>query len=226
MKRFFPHPNWLSLASTVAFALLLCGVDGAEADFHVVEFDTTDGGHIHASLFEGQKKRAVLLAHGAIFNKESWYPLASRLQKEGLTSLSIDFRGYGQSTAPRASAKYFDILGAIAFLKGRGYSSIALVGGSMGAATVLDALSHSSDEIIGKSIILAAPGGLPIESRKIEKLFIVSEGDPVAPRLKSIYEKSAEPKRLQVLPGQAHAQHIFKTEQASALTELIAEFLR
>jgi pimeloyl-ACP methyl ester carboxylesterase len=98
---------------------------GAEEGFQAVEFETSDGGRIHASLFEGSKNKAVILAHGAVFNKESWYPLALRLKKEGLTSLSIDFRGYGQSTAELKADKPLDVLGAVTFLRSRGYESIS-----------------------------------------------------------------------------------------------------
>lgn len=199
---------------------------GAEKGYQAVEFDTTDSGNIHGSLFLGKKQRAVVLAHGAIFNKESWYPLARRLQQVGLTCLSIDFRGYGKSTAKRAADKHFDVLGAVAFLKNKGFASIALVGGSMGAMAVLEALDHSTNKAIDKAIILAAPSGRPIMSKDIDTLFIVSENDPVAPRLKTIYEKSTQPKQIKILPGRAHAQHIFKTEQAANMTKLISEFLR
>ena len=40
-----------------------------------------------------------MLAHGAIFNKESWAKQAQLLAKEGFAVLAIDFRGYGKSQA-------------------------------------------------------------------------------------------------------------------------------
>ena len=42
---------------------------------------------------------------------------------------------------------------------------------------------------------------------------------------RALYEKAPEPKRLVLLPGTAHAQHIFRTDQAGRLTATIIEFL-
>ena len=47
----------------------------------------------------------------------------------------------------------------------------------------------------------------------------------MAPQVEDQYERAPEPKRLEMLPGSAHAQHIFKTDQAEPLMQLILEFL-
>jgi hypothetical protein len=39
------------------------------------------------------------------------------------------------------------------------------------------------------------------------------------------YAQAPDPKKLVLLPGDAHAQHIFKTDQAERLTEEILRFL-
>ena len=71
--------------------------------------------------------------------------------------------------------------------------------------------------------------GVPIsnpERMKAESiLFIASEGEAMVPRVEDQYERAPDPKRLVLLPGDAHAQHIFRTDQAEPLTELILEFL-
>ena len=62
------------------------------------------------------------------------------------------------------------------------------------------------------------PGGL-----KGRKLFIVSEGDGLVSSVRSQHKAAPDPKKLIVLPGNAHAQHIFKTPQGDALMrEMIA----
>ena len=66
------------------------------ADFKEVSFETSDGGTIYANLY-GEGSHAVVLAHGAVFNKESWYPLAMAMKEKGLQVLAIDFRGFGKS---------------------------------------------------------------------------------------------------------------------------------
>ncbi len=60
---------------------------------------------------------------------------------------------------------------------------------------------------------------------KGDKLFIVSEGDRLSDSVRSQFQKAPEPKRLEILKGSAHAQHIFKTDQAEKLEKLIVDFL-
>ena len=49
--------------------------------FQNVTFTTEDGARIEAAFFDGGQGRAVVFAHGAVFDRESWYPLAERLKK-------------------------------------------------------------------------------------------------------------------------------------------------
>ena len=189
-----------------------------------VRFNTSDGGTIQGTLFPAGKELAVVLAHGAVFNKESWYPIAENLQAAGTSALAIDFRGYGESTAADSSARDLDIDGAIAFLEGKGYGAVALVGGSMGGNAVLVALSHNHDTQVVKAVILASAGPA-IRQTGIKKLFIVSKGDPIAAQTTACYEASASPKEMKVFSGSAHAQHLFKTEHAAELTKIIVTFL-
>ena len=86
----------------------------------LVTFDTADGGRIQAHLYESAD-RGVVLAHGAVFNKESWAPQAERLAAAGYTVLAIDFRGYGESVGGSDNrALYQDVLGGARFLESRG----------------------------------------------------------------------------------------------------------
>ncbi len=209
----------------ITIGLLVSLGCSAEDAFEVVTFPTTDGGSIEAALFAAEDDRAVVFAHGAVFDKESWYPQAERLQKAGITSLSIDFRGYGNSKAGSTSAKYHDVLGAVAFLEAKGFEKIAVVGGSMGGADVLRALAHSDSKAIVKAVLLAPAGGDPISSATISKLFIVSEGDRLAATVKRLHEASADPKELKIYSGDAHAQHLFKTKHAEDLADRIIEFI-
>ena len=207
-----------------AVVLLLVSAPG-HAAHHLVTYATADGGHIEGALFPVKSKPLVaVFAHGAVFDKESWYPLARHLQDKGIASLAIDFRDYGKSTGP-AGGLYHDLLGAVGFLEHRGYHRIALVGGSMGGAAVLTALQHTQDPHIVKAVLLAPAGGAPLSRPHLQKLFIVSRGDGLHSTVKSLCDQSASPKRLVVLPGSAHAQHIFATDQAGPLRALITRFL-
>jgi len=58
-----------------------------------VSFISNDNATIHAN-YQQRGSHAVLLAHGAIFNKESWGVFEKKLLAENFTVLAIDFRGY------------------------------------------------------------------------------------------------------------------------------------
>jgi hypothetical protein len=58
-----------------ALALFLCGTAFAQ---RTVSFPTQDGGEIYADIY-GKETKAVVLAHGGQFNKESWQKQAQTL---------------------------------------------------------------------------------------------------------------------------------------------------
>jgi len=195
-------------------------------NFELITYKTSDNGVIEASFFRGTDRNlAVIFAHGAIFNKESWYFLAEKLQSKGIASLSIDFRGYGNSKKGSTNKKSLDILGAINYLKSKGFKSIAIVGGSMGGAAVLSALDTKTDSIIKKVVLLAPAGGAGITSASIKKLIIVSKDEGLYKRVNAIYNETAQPKELKVYPGSYHAQHMFKADYKNELISLIIDFL-
>ncbi|MDH5366402.1 MAG: alpha/beta hydrolase [Cyclobacteriaceae bacterium] len=196
----------------------------AQDAFELVHFDTEDGGKIEAAYLKADDDTAVIFAHGAIFNKESWYFLAEAFQKRGISALSIDFGGYNNSKAGNTGKKLYDILGAITFLEGKGFSDINIVGGSMGGAAVLGALSYKNTSI-SKVVLLAPAGGSAIKSRDMDKLFIVSKEEGLYNRVKSIYNDSESPKVMKEYSGNAHAQHMFKTDYADELKALIIDFI-
>ncbi|MFN2548916.1 MAG: alpha/beta fold hydrolase [Myxococcales bacterium] len=65
----------------------------------LVSLPTEDGGLIWADIY-GDGDRAVVLAHGGMFDKESWAAQAQQLAGAGFRVLALDFRGYGKSRGP------------------------------------------------------------------------------------------------------------------------------
>ena len=94
----------------------------------------------------------------------------------------------------------------------------------MGGSAVLQALVHVENVDVDAVVILAATGPA-VKRADIRKLFAVSQGDRLSPRVKEVFEASSEPKELRILPGEAHAQHMFNTAHAEELMEAIVEFL-
>jgi len=194
-------------------------------DFQLIKYNTRDGGTIEGAYFKGGDDLVVIFAHGAVFNKESWYFLNRRLQRQKISSLSIDFRGYGNSKKGDSGNLSYDLLGAVDYLKGKGFSRIAMVGGSMGGTAVITAIETKMDPTIKKVVLLAPAGGKGIKSESIEKLFIVSEKEGMVTRVKQIYDQSSDPKKIKIFPGSAHAQHMFKEQYAEELIQTMIDFL-
>ena len=180
------------------------------------KFEIASINHKPAAFFYGTSKRAAVFVPGSVFDRESWYFLAERLQQSEIASLSLDGKGKPH------------VLAAIKFLAGKGFEEITLVGGSIGGGSVLNSVHGNNDPAISKIILLAPYGGNAVKNERIDKLFIVSQKDSLGlySSVQKQYDESSQPKTLEVLNGSKHAQHLFKGHQKEALTELIIEFIR
>ncbi len=96
----------------------------------------------------------------------------------------------------------------------------------MGGGAAARAAALAKKGQIDRLILLAhAPISNPEDITAGSSLFVVSQGDGLVSRVKAQFEKAPEPKRLEILEGNAHAQHIFKTPQGEILMDMITEFL-
>ena len=200
-----------------------------------VAFATDDGGQICADLY-GQSGRAVVLAHGGRFNKESWHSQASELSSKGFQVLAIDFRGFGCSKGP-GQQDFFsapfekDILAAVRYLRSHGAKKVSVVGGSFGGAAAGDASIKSRPGEIDRIVFLGAAPNLPANGLQSRSLFIVARDDSEGggqrrlPGIRSQYDQAPEPKQLIVLDGSAHAQFLFQSPQSARVMEEIVRFL-
>lgn len=199
-----------------------------------VSFPTRDGGIVYADVY-GAGSRAIVLAHGGQFNKESWRPQALVLVQHGYRVLALDFRGYGKSHGPGSkdpmdAPLYLDVLAAVRYLHASGAKSVSVVGGSMGGSAAGDASIASRPGEIDRIVMLgAAPDG-PADKLKSPALFIVArdDADGSALRLPDIQKQfllAPRPKKLVILNGSAHAQFLFATSQGDRVMREILQFL-
>ncbi len=211
--------------------LLLAGAAVAQK---TVSLPTEDGGTVYADVY-GKGARAVVLAHGGRFNKESWANQARTLESAGFRVLALDFRGYGKSEGPGQSDPlsaplHLDVLAAVRYLRKTGAKSVSVVGGSMGAGAAGDASIASQPGEIDRLVFLGgAPNG-PADKLKSPSLFIVARDDtsgdgPRLPGIQQQYDKAPEPKMLIILDGSAHAQYLFQTDQGERVMREILHFL-
>jgi len=192
-----------------------------------VNFQTTDKAIIHAN-FNMRGSHVVLLAHGAIFNKESWGEFEQALLDQGYTVLAIDFRGYGQSTqGAEGGALYRDILAGVQFLQTqKAIDKITVLGASMGATAAVQANVYVQGKGMDQLILLSPAGITQAKKLKGSLLFIASEHEAMAKSIEQSYQQAPQPKKLILIKGSAHAQHIFKTIQSKQLQQVILEFLK
>ena len=221
------RPLSVALIGLLLTLLSASVTDGADAQPTEVDFPTSDGGEIHGLLY-GDAEHVVVLAHGMVFDKYSWEPLATALAEAGFAALAIDFRGYGASRAGSEGQKLFlDVVAAMSYAKALGATRISVLGASMGGGAAARAAVLVEDGEIDR-LILLAPSAIPKpEQMHANRLvYLTSKGDPSIDRTRRQYEMAPEPKTLEILPGEAHAQHLFKPEHAPALIDAVLAALR
>lgn len=207
----------------IVLALLVSSVCAAdEAEY--VHFSTQDGGIVYADYYLTGKP-AIVLAHGAIFNRKSWRPLIEALQQQNISVLAIDFRGYGESKADSMFDKSKDILAAVDYLKRQAHYPVVVLGASMGGAAAGEAAAEASPGDIQKLILLSPAPFSGIERLKTGLLLIASEKEPMSTMIQTLYKKAPAPKKIVLLKGRAHAQHIFKTDEKEHLIQTIIDFV-
>jgi len=190
-----------------------------------INTSTADGGVVYGDFYPAGE-RAVVLAHGAIFNRKSWAGLIESLLENNISVLAIDFRGYGESS-PGSGGKENDVLAAMEFLKQqKGISKVSLLGASMGGRAVALAAIKAPPGSIDK-IILLSPAPIADTAKLTGNiLYIASRHEPMLGMIQQQFEKTPEPKKMVLLEGSAHAQHILKTGQKQTLIETIINFLK
>ncbi len=119
---------------------------------HKIFFDSKFG-RVCGILKKYSGKVAVIICHGLTSSKDSKTGTALRntLAKDGITSLSIDLYGHGESEGKieelTVSKAVESVIGAYEYLKQKGYDKISLVGSSFSgvvclvAATKLDLIA-------------------------------------------------------------------------------------
>jgi pimeloyl-ACP methyl ester carboxylesterase len=217
----------LTIATVLVSAIVVMTVAcGGGSGWKEVSFATADGGTIFADLYGGSGPDAVVLAHGAAFDKARWAPLATWLAGRGHQVLAIDFRGYGRSTAGADSHALFeDVLAAVRYLHSQGVAQVSVLGASMGGGAVAEAAVRAAPGEIDRVILVSPVPILDPEHLRGPMLFIGSQNESMVAQVTEEYRRAPEPKRLVLLPGTAHAQHILATEQAEHLRTTVAEFL-
>ncbi|MDP3919553.1 MAG: alpha/beta hydrolase [Candidatus Omnitrophota bacterium] len=181
-------------------------------------------------VVEGARGTAILL-HGLGSSYDEWYDFAKFLNREGWSTLAIDFRGHGESTEwlganidwhnfPVKSSKLFlrDVEAAARHLEGEG--ELWLVGGSMGSGM---SLSYAAEHAEISGIVLLSPGlktmGLDLKpaierygTRPILVAASADDGKSVA-NSQYLHEKAAGPKKIITYEDAGHSTAMLDWEK-------------
>lgn len=204
-----------ALALATALALTSCGDADQSAGTSPEEGGssgtaTTINGN--DALTWGDGAYGVVLAHGASFDAASWEQQATAIADQGATVIAVE------DISPGA------IQDAVEELQEDGIGDVALVGGSAGADAILDLASQEPD--LPDQLILLSPNGTVEGLGEEPKLFIASEGEPVADVSIELAESApGNENEAKILAGSAHAQGIFDTDQAESVLDAMLERL-
>ena len=195
--------EYLAALAAVVLAVVLTAAP-VEAAGRPVTIASVDGVTIAGEYFEASTRPApaVLLVHMLSKSRGEWRDLPDRIRDAGITALTIDLRGHGQSTgsAQDLQAMVKDVRAAAQWLAARPNvrgDALAIVGASLGASL---ALLASVDTPQVKAIALLSPSldyrGLRTDMGLIRRLgarsiwLSASAEDPLA--LRTLRDIAAE----------------------------------
>lgn len=161
----------------------------------------------------GEGDRGVVLSHGAAYDAASWESQGQALEENGMVALAVEDISPG-------SLRF-----AINYLKEEyDVESVALIGASAGAGPVLEVAEEDPEEV-GQIMLLSGIGEVS-GLGDYPKLFVASEGEGIAEEARRMAEEApGDQNEALILPGDAHAQAIFQTEEGERLTRDILERL-
>ena len=171
-------------------------------------------GDYDRAIVWGKGDRGVVLAHGASYDAASWEPQGRTLAENGVLAVAVE------DTTPGSLRFAIDYL-----KKERGVHSVALIGASAGTGPVLRVAGENPEEV--SQVILLSGSGDVSDLGEYPKLFVASEGEGIAERVRQMAnEAPGDRNEALILPGEAHAQAIFRTEEGEHLMRVILERLR
>ncbi|MEO0292686.1 MAG: alpha/beta hydrolase [candidate division WOR-3 bacterium] len=109
-------------------------------DFEDVNFSSRDHVLLNGWFFKGISKKVILFCHGNFGNISSGIEIVRELNLMRYNVFIFDYRGFGKSDGiPTERGLYYDALGAISYLRERGFkkNEIVLFGNSLGGAVAI-----------------------------------------------------------------------------------------
>ncbi len=203
-----------ALARVVLLPLLLLALAALSACGDDAPDGAGEGGGVGGADVRtwGDGDYGVVLAHGAAFDAASWEEQATAIADAGATVVAVE------DISPEG------IAAAVEQLQSDGVADVALVGGSAGADGILRLLSEEPD--LADQVILLSPNTTVEGLGDQPKLFVASEDEPVADVSRELAATApGDDNEALILPGSAHAQNIFDTDQGDRVLDAMLERL-
>jgi pimeloyl-ACP methyl ester carboxylesterase len=205
----------VGLLLAVVLSVAGCGTSGGSADGEP-ESETSGWwvGVVDSwAIVWGEGDRGVVLAHGAAYDAASWEAQGQTLGENGVVALAVEDVSPG-------SLRF-----AVDYLKEEyDVESVALIGASAGAGPVLEVAEEDPEEV-GQIMLLSGIGDVS-GLGEYPKLFVASEGEEISERTRRMAEEApGDRNEALILPGSAHAQAIFQTEEGGRVMQTIQERL-
>jgi pimeloyl-ACP methyl ester carboxylesterase len=214
-----------------------------------VTFPTSDGVTISATLRVGETGTIpIVLVHQLGSTRAEWEPLVAKLAAEGWTTLALDLRGHGESTAgtgsrPRTLAygsfrdtdwrdTQRDVRAALDFLAGRqeiAAQSAVLVGSSIGGTACLAA---AAEDPRASRVAVLSPGrayrgfDAIIPASKLgerELLILRAQDEAMTQETGEVLDRIVTNSTLRLVPGGSHGVAMLADDptQLDALVEFV-----
>lgn len=166
------------------------------------------------ALVWGKGDYGLVMAHGAIYDAASWKSQARQIAQDGMVALAVEDTSADNLIA---AAKYLK--------EERSVQGVAFMGASAGASGVLQAAEEKPG--VPDQLILISGTGDVSGLGSYPKLFVASEGEGLAGEVREMADEAAGNRnKALILPGDAHAQAIFETNQGDNLMQAILERLQ
>ncbi len=177
---------------------------------HSVDLKSTDGTVLKATFFPASKPGpGVLLFHQSIRSRTSWDNVARGLAAAGISALSVDERGYGESLGQKEAREQFheaDLDTAFAYLVSQPGMQRDVIGaagaGWLGVDNSVETARRHPAEL--KSLVLISGETLLPQLKFLRQasnlpgLFIVSDDDEYPPTVEAmewLYDCSSSPEK-------------------------------
>jgi pimeloyl-ACP methyl ester carboxylesterase len=204
----------------------------AAAQGQAISLTAPDGVPLAATLYESDLRPApaVVLVHMLSRSRDDWRGVAGLLQRDGITTLTLDLRGHGGSGGSAAvlPAMTQDVRAALQWLSGRPGvrpDALGLAGASLGANL---ALIVAADTPGVRSVALLSPSldyrgvslaGVVRRYGARPLLLVAGADDPLALRtLKELAADTQGVRQQHVEPLAAHGTMLLEREPGLART--------